>query len=92
MENSPAQLMVMKAALMETTSTHGWQYIERFAEAVCRDLENQALAEEDDAKANGLRRNAKGAREFLVNLSLRISMAKQLNEEPTTDDFLELCM
>jgi hypothetical protein len=81
----------MKHALIETTAGAGWEYVKRFAERVVRDMEKKALAEEDDAKANGLRRNAKGARDFMEDLFHRIDLAKQISDEPTEDTFLEVC-
>lgn len=75
-------LMVMKAALIQTTSSAGWSYVEKFAETVVRNLESAAIAEEDDAKANGLRRDARGARKFKDELFRRIEIAK-LQEAPT---------
>lgn len=73
-------LMEMKAGLVETTASRGWPYIEKFAETVVRNLEREAIAEEDDAKANGLRRDARGARKFKDELFSRIFLAK--NQEP----------
>lgn len=80
-------LMVMKAALIETTATRGWSYVEKFAETVVRDLEKTAIAEDDDAKANGLRRDARGARKFKDELLRRISIAKNMETE---DTFIEV--
>lgn len=81
----PKDLMAMKAALIETTATRGWQYVEKFAETVVRELERQAIAEEDDTKANGLRRDARGARMFKDELLRRIQLAKALEEESFLD-------
>lgn len=80
------EFMVMKAALLEMTASRGWVYVERFAEAILRDLQREAIDEEDDAKANGLRRDAKGARKFKDELIRRIQMAK--SQEPS--QFLEI--
>jgi hypothetical protein len=85
------RLIQLKQRLTETTMSPGWADIKRFAETVVRDLEKKALAEEDDAKANGLRRNAKGARDFMEDLFHRIDLAKQINDEPTDESFLEVC-
>ncbi len=81
-----ASLMQMKAALIETTASRGWGYVEKFAETVVRELESTAIAEEDDAKAAGLRRDARGARKFKDELFKRINLAR--NQEPET--FLEV--
>lgn len=85
------KLIQLKQRLTETTMTLGWADIKKFAETVVRDLEKKALAEEDDTKANGLRRNAKGARDFMEDLFHRIDLAKQINDEPTDETFLEVC-
>ena len=81
-----ASLMQMKAALLEMTATSGWVYLEKFAETVVRGLESAAIAEEDDAKANGLRRDARGARKFKDELFKRVYIAR--NQEPS--EFLEV--
>lgn len=78
--------MAMKAALIETTSTRGWLFVEKFSETILRDLEREAIAEEDDSKANGLRRDARGARKFKEELLKRIHLAKALE----ADSFLEV--
>jgi hypothetical protein len=79
-------LMQMKAALIETTASRGWFYIDKFAETIVRELETKALAEDDDQKANGLRRDARGARKFKDELLKRIALAKK--QEP--ENFLEV--
>lgn len=79
-------LMEMKAALIETTASRGWVYIDKFSETVVREMEKKAIAEEDDAKANGLRRDARGARKFKEELMQRINLAK--NQEP--ENFLDV--
>lgn len=73
-------LMEMRAALIETSASRGWSYIEKFAETIVRELEREAIAEEDDNKAHGLRRDARGARKFKDELFRRVIMAK--NQEP----------
>lgn len=82
-----AALLVMKAALIETTASRGWHIVERFAETVCRDLEKKALLEDDDEKASGLRRDARGALKFKDDLFTRIRLARDLNTE---DGFVEV--
>lgn len=80
------KLMQMKAALIETTASRGWSFVEKFAETVVRELESKAIAEDDDAKATGLRRDARGARKFKDELFQRILLAK--SQEPET--FMEV--
>ena len=81
-----AEFMLMKASLIETTASRGWPYVLKFAESVIRDLEREAIAEEDDAKANGMRRDARGARKFKDELLRRIDIAKL--QDPST--FIEV--
>jgi hypothetical protein len=76
MEVSNGEMMKMRAALLLTTSTPGWAFIEKFSDAVVRDIERDAVAEDDDAKANGLRHDARGARKFRDYLMERIALAK----------------
>lgn len=71
--------MVMQASLTETTASRGWVYVERFAETVVRDLEKKSIEEEDDTKANGLRRDARGARKFKDELFRRIGLARNVD-------------
>lgn len=86
-ESKGAALLVMKAALMETTASRGWSYVERFAETVVRELERKAQDEDDDAKATGYRRDARGARKFKDDLFQRILIARSMD---TKDGFVEV--
>jgi len=79
-------LMAMRASLIETTASRGWSYVEKFSETIVRELESAAIAEEDDTKAHGLRRDARGARKFKDALFQRIQLAR--NQEP--EMFLEV--
>ena len=88
--NNQAELIQMKRSLLETTSSQGWAYVMKFAETVVRDLEKKALNEEDDAKSNGYRRDARGARMFMDDLFKRIAITKQIDEPTTDDTFLEI--
>lgn len=88
--NNQAELMQMKRFLLETTSSRGWEYVMKFAETVVRDLEKKALNEEDDAKSNGYRRDARGARMFKDDLFKRIVIAMQIDEPTTDDTFLDI--
>lgn len=81
--------MVMKAALIETTNSRGWIYVAKFAETVVRDLEKKSIEEEDDTKANGLRRDARGARKFKDELFRRLALAS--NVDPA-NGFVEVVM
>ena len=85
--NEVAALMVMRAALIETTASRGWLFVERIAEAVVRDLEKKALEEDDDTKSSGLRRDARGARKFKDDLFRRIQIARNFDNK---DSFVEV--
>jgi hypothetical protein len=86
-DSQQAASMIVKAALIETTASRGWSYVEKFAETVVRDLEAKALEEDDDAKAAGLRRDARGARKFKDELFKRIQMFRNLDN---SDGFVEV--
>lgn len=80
----------MKAAFVAMSSMAGWDYFCKFAEAVIRDMEKEAIAEEDDTKANGLRRDARGARKFWDDLKIRVELAKNQptdQQEDPSDEF-----
>jgi len=87
-----AALMVMKKEIVATTNTTGWAYIRKFADRVVTDMERKAIDEEDDVKGNNLRREAKAARIFFNDLMTRIELAKQVTDEPTDDDFVDIAM
>ena len=85
--NKLAALMTMKAALVEVTASRGWMFVERFAETGVRELETKALDEDDDATANGLRRDARGARKFKDDLFKRINIGRNFD---SADGFVEV--
>lgn len=91
MDSSYKEIMAAKSALLETTSTRGWLVIQKFAETVLRDLERQALDEDDPVKRNNYIFDARGARKHWAELVRRINLAKSL-EEATDDSFFELAM
>ncbi len=86
-EQEKQQLLVMKAAFIELTAGRGWNYFLKFAETTLRELDRQAIDEEDDNKANGLRRDARGARKFRDSLLQRIQIARSQEFE---DNFNEV--
>lgn len=85
-DKEQAVMLVMRAALIETTASRGWPFVEKFAETVLRDLEAQALAEDDDVKSVGLRRDARGARKFKEEIFRRIRLACNIEKQ----DFVEV--
>lgn len=85
-EQNPQALLNMKAALTQMTLSDGWRYAKKIAEHAIRDLERESVGEEDDAKANGLRRDARGARKFWESLEKRLELAKAYSNEPPKDD------
>jgi hypothetical protein len=88
--DNQAQLMANKQALITITNTSGWRVFTRFAQTVLTDLERKALLEEDDAKASGYRRDARGARLFWEDVLKRVELAKNVSDEPTNDDFVDI--
>jgi hypothetical protein len=53
--------------IITTTNTLGWSFLKELAEETVRQLEREAIDEDDDVKGNNLRREAKAARKFLNN-------------------------
>lgn len=84
-EQNPQALLNMKAALTQMTLGDGWRYLKKIAEHAIRDLERDSVGEEDDAKANGLRRDARGARKFWESLEKRLELAKAYSNETAED-------
>jgi hypothetical protein len=69
----------------------GWGDIVKLAEQTLTQIEREVIEEEDDAKAAGLRRDAKGARKFWVEFTNRLNASSRVSDEPSDDDWLEIC-
>lgn len=82
--------MQLKGNLIETTTTPGWQNITQFAGSILQGMKDEAFLEEDQAKAEGKRRDARGAMKFWTELTLAIARTKALDAAPTADTFLDV--
>lgn len=80
--NNPA---VLKAAFVSMSATEGWRHFARFAEQAIAAMERQVIDEPDDVKANGLRRDARGARRFWGILQASIECAKSQDRTPAEE-------
>lgn len=93
MSNSNAEWMQVKAEFLQLTSSSGWLRFKKFSESVLRDLEKDALMEDDDEKASGLRRDARGARKYFDEVMRRIDLAKDREFLPDdAESFLDVVM
>lgn len=80
------QMIVYKKEIAATTNTLGWRYICEIAERTVKELERQAIDEEDDLKGNTLRREAKAAGKFLKDFLLNVEVSRTVDVEATNDD------
>lgn len=89
MDNS--NLMQTKFEIVQTTNTRGWAFIQKLAEESVKKMERNAIDEDDDIKGSAMRREAKAARTFLNDFMKRVDLARQVTDEPSDNDFLEIC-
>jgi hypothetical protein len=83
--------MQVKLRIASLVNNPDWPYAKKLAEETIKAMEREAIDEEDDAKASGLRRDARGARKFWNTFLNQLTIAAQITNEPTNDDFLEVC-
>ena len=83
--------MQAKMRLASLVNSPAWQDVIKLAETSLVALEREAIDEEDDNKAVGLRRDAKGARKFWLSFLLRLNISVALSDEPTNDTWLDIC-
>ena len=84
-------VMQTKQRLVTVIQHPGFKDVLALAEESLKELERQVIDEEDDGKATGLRRDAKGARKFWSGFLTRLNAASRVTEEPGADDWLEIC-
>ena len=77
----------VRAGFISLTSNAGWGFFREFAEKVIVEMERQAIDELDDVKANGLRRDARGARRFWGMLLQSMEFAKTPDIQPSPEQY-----
>jgi hypothetical protein len=83
---TPELQAAMSAAVVQTRNTQGWAVIVKVAENIVAEFAARALDCDDDAKAPGLLRTAKAAREFYNTFVNRVDQLTYLvvPEDPNT--------
>ena len=81
-----ARMTALKAALVQTTTTPGFDYIRQLAEKIVFKATNAALDEEDAAKRNDKVLKASALRRGFAELFNTIDQMKQFNPQ---EDFSE---
>jgi hypothetical protein len=84
------RLMAVKAALVVTTNTAGWQYVKQIAENVVKAAIQAALDEDDSVKGESLRRKAKAAQEIFRDLFNVIETSKAFGTDDEPGWFTDL--
>jgi len=79
-----ARLMSIKAALVVTTNTQGWEFIKQIADNIVTKTINEALDEEERDKGESKRLKAAALRKGFAELWGAIDATKQF-EEPTAE-------
>lgn len=78
--------MAMKAVLVQTTATPGWQVIKQIADKIVEKHIQEALDEEDRDKGESKRYKAKALQKGFSELFGFIDSVKQYDPNQTTDD------
>lgn len=90
MDSNLQEFLLIKAAFQQMTASEGWRRYLKFSESTIRDLEREALIEDDPTRREQLIHDARGARKYFEGVIRRIEIAKATDSEPTNDDFLEV--
>jgi len=81
--------IAVKAALIRISSDPAWNVMRQLAEEVVYGLERKAIDEDDEAKANTFRNDARGARKFWEKW---LSLIEVTKSGEGADNFLEVIM
>jgi hypothetical protein len=79
------QLMLRKKEIVTTTATRGWLFIVERADAVIKQMSNDAIDEEDEVKSKRLVYEARAARKFWQSLTSSVEASKQVEVEGAGD-------
>jgi len=88
--NNIERLTAVKAALVVTTNTPGWQYMKQIAANVVDACVQAAIDEEDSNKGEVLRRKAKAMQDGFRDYFNTIESTKQFDAQPQSDWFASL--
>jgi hypothetical protein len=85
-----SRLMAVKAALVGTTNTAGWQYVKQIAANVVKQAVQAAIDENDEVQGAILRRKAKAAQDVFRELFNAIEVSKQFGTDQEPEWFEQL--
>jgi len=80
--------MGIKAALVSTTNTQGWQYVKQLADRVVKNAVQEALDEEQPSVGESKRLKAKALQKGFAELFQQIETVKQYNPSIADDSGL----
>lgn len=86
MPQTEDQILAIKAALMNTTHTHGWAYVKQFANNLVQNTTQEALDEEDPTKRNDKVLKASALQKGFKELFQLLEEFKRYNPQTNQDD------
>jgi hypothetical protein len=90
-DRETARVTAIKAELVSTTNTQGWQFIKQLAGNIVTRNINEALEEEDSAKRDTKVLKASALRKGFADLFNAIESVKEFSEQSEeADDFASL--
>lgn len=84
------RLLVIRAALLQTTNTMGWTYVKQMAENIVKQSTQAALDEENPALGESKRLKAKALQAGFKDFFSVIETAKSFGTDDEPDWFAEL--
>ena len=80
-----SRAIVVRAALIQTTGTSGWQYVKQMSNKVVQNAVQEALDEEDPTKGESKRLKAKALQKGFTDLFASIEAVKAYDPTATDD-------
>lgn len=90
MQNETERLLVIKAALLQTTHTAGWKYIQDIWTNIVKQAIQASLDEDDPTKAESKRLRAKALQQGTKDLFTTIETCMQVGTETQPEWFENL--
>lgn len=81
-----ARVMAVKAAMIQTTGTPGWQFIKQLADNIVAKTVNEALEEDDRDKGESKRLKAAALKKGFAELFTAIESTKNLTASAESDN------
>lgn len=90
MPTETERLLVIRAALAQTTNTPGWAYVKQMAENIVKLSTQEALDEEDPVKGESKRLKAKAMQSGFHRFFATIETAKSFGTDDEPEWFSQL--